>query len=91
MGDRRDSNPRQPESQSGVLPTELRPPLMRQDKLTSEGDVAKLGHGRVLGITGAMGAGKSTVGKMLAEKGWKVIEADEIVHRLYERGAEGYR
>jgi len=65
--------------------------LMRQDKVTSEGDVAKLGHGRVLGITGAMGAGKSTVGKMLAEKGWKVIEADEIVHRLYERGAEGYR
>jgi dephospho-CoA kinase len=38
-----------------------------------------------------MGAGKSTVGKMLAERGWKVIEADEIVHRLYERGAEGYR
>ncbi len=27
-GGRRDSNPRQPESQSGALPTELRPPLM---------------------------------------------------------------
>lgn len=26
-GDRRDLNPRQPEPQSGVLPTELRPPL----------------------------------------------------------------
>ena len=25
-GDRRDLNPRQPESQSGALPTELRPP-----------------------------------------------------------------
>ena len=27
-GDRRDSNPRQPESQSGALPTELRPPTL---------------------------------------------------------------
>ena len=62
---------------------------MRQDKLTLEGDVAKLGHGKVVGITGAMGAGKSTVGKMLAERGWKVIEADEIVHRLYERERRG--
>ena len=26
-GERRGSNPRQPESQSGTLPTELRPPL----------------------------------------------------------------
>ncbi len=64
---------------------------MRQDKIPLERDVAKLGHGRVFGVTGAMAAGKSTVGRMLVEKGWRVIEADEIVHRLYERGAEGYR
>ena len=89
-GDRRDSNPRQPESQSGVLPTELRPPFVRRDKLTLDGGGAKLGHGRVFGMTGSMAAGKSTVGKMLEGKGWKVIEADEIVHRLYARGGEGY-
>ena len=28
-GERRGSNPRQPESQSGTLPTELRPPLKK--------------------------------------------------------------
>jgi len=64
---------------------------MRQDKVTLDGGVAKLGHSRVLGVTGAMAAGKSTAGKMLEGKGWKVIEADEIVHRLYEKGADGYR
>ena len=64
---------------------------MRQDKVTLDGGVAKLGHSRVLGVTGAMAAGKSTAGKMLERKGWKVIEADEIVHRLYEKGADGYR
>ena len=63
---------------------------MRQDKITPEADVAKLGHGRVLAVTGTMAAGKSTVGKVLAEQGWEVIEADAIVHRLYERGSEGY-
>ena len=30
-GERRGSNPRQPESQSGTLPTELRPPLKISD------------------------------------------------------------
>lgn len=63
---------------------------MRRDNLTAEGGEAKLSHGRVLGVTGAMAAGKSTVGKMLEERGWQVVEADEIVHRLYRKGAEGY-
>ena len=34
VGDRRDSNPRQPESQSGALPTELRPPYTELFKQT---------------------------------------------------------
>jgi dephospho-CoA kinase len=45
----------------------------------------------VVAITGTIAAGKSTLGRMLAEKGWRVIDADEIVHRLYRQGAEGYR
>src|SRR5690606_34787213 len=34
-GDRWDSNPRQPESQSGTLPTELRSPLLDKPKIGS--------------------------------------------------------
>ena len=63
---------------------------MRQDKITPDTDGAKLGHVRVLAVTGTMAAGKSTVGKFLVEQGWEVIEADTIVHRLYQRGSEGY-
>jgi hypothetical protein len=36
-GDRWDSNPRQPESQSGTLPTELRPPLKLVRHYTKKG------------------------------------------------------
>ena len=60
-------------------------------KVNGESDRAKLRQGRVVGVTGTMAAGKSTLGKMLEEEGWWVIESDELVHRLYERGAEGYR
>ena len=52
---------------------------------------AKLSANRVVAITGTMAAGKSTLGRMLDEEGWKVIDADDLVHRLYERDAEGYR
>ncbi len=60
-------------------------------KVNGESDRAKLRQGRVVGVTGTMAAGKSTLGKMLEEEGWWVIESDGLVHRLYERGAEGYR
>ena len=64
---------------------------MSTNTINPERTGAKSGASRVVAITGTMAAGKSTLGRMLAELGWKVIEADEIVHRLYERGAEGYR
>ena len=35
-----------------------------------------------LGITGSLGTGKTTVAKMFAEHGAKVIDADKIVHEL---------
>lgn len=37
----------------------------------------------VVGITGNIGTGKSTVAKFLAELGVRVVDADQVVHDLY--------
>ena len=37
----------------------------------------------VIGITGNIGAGKSTVARILGERGVRVIDADRVVHDLY--------
>jgi dephospho-CoA kinase len=42
---------------------------------------------RVIGLTGTIGAGKSTVARWLAEFGALAIDADTLVHRLYESDA----
>jgi dephospho-CoA kinase len=41
---------------------------------------------RVVGLTGGIGTGKSTVVRMLAARGAVVIDADAIVHRLQAPG-----
>jgi len=41
----------------------------------------------VVGLTGGIGCGKSTVARMLAERGARVIDADAIVHELQAPGA----
>ncbi len=43
----------------------------------------------VVGITGIMASGKSSLCKSLAELGFRVISADELVQALYQKGSKG--
>jgi dephospho-CoA kinase len=45
---------------------------------------------RIIGLTGGIGAGKSTVATMLAERGAVVIDADRVAHEAYAPGTEGF-
>ena len=40
----------------------------------------------VLGLTGSIGMGKSTAARYLAQRGWRVFDADKAVHRLMAPG-----
>jgi dephospho-CoA kinase len=42
----------------------------------------------LVGLTGGIGSGKSTVSALLAERGARVIDADAITRRLQEPGTE---
>lgn len=46
--------------------------------------------GHLIGLTGGIGAGKSTVAAMLAERGAVVIDADRVAHEVYQPGTEGH-
>jgi dephospho-CoA kinase len=43
-----------------------------------------------VGLTGGIASGKTTVARTLAGLGCVVIDADEVVRRLYRRGEPGY-
>ena len=45
---------------------------------------------RIIGLTGSISTGKSTVSNYLIEKGYKVIDADKITHELMEKGKVNY-
>jgi dephospho-CoA kinase len=45
----------------------------------------------VIGLTGGIGSGKSTVAGLLRESGAAVIDADRIGHEVYRPGSEGFR
>lgn len=42
---------------------------------------------KIIGITGGMGAGKSTVSSYLEEKGYRLIDADKIAREITEKGS----
>lgn len=44
----------------------------------------------MIGLTGGIGSGKSTVAAMLAEHGAVVIDADRVAHDVYLPGAQGH-
>jgi len=44
----------------------------------------------IIGLTGGIGSGKSTVAAMLAERGAYVIDADRIGHEVYLPGTPGW-
>ncbi|TMB20017.1 MAG: dephospho-CoA kinase [Deltaproteobacteria bacterium] len=44
----------------------------------------------IVGLTGGIGAGKSTVAAILTELGARVIDADRIGHEVYRPGSEGF-
>lgn len=47
------------------------------------------GRPLLVGLTGGIAAGKSTVGELLAEHGFRVVDADRLVAELYRPGEPG--
>ncbi len=46
---------------------------------------------KVIGLTGGIGSGKSTVSQLLAELGAVIIDADKIGHETFKPGTEAWR
>ena len=46
---------------------------------------------KVIGLTGGIGSGKSTVAKFLAELGAVIIDADKIGHAVFEPDSEAWQ
>jgi dephospho-CoA kinase len=44
----------------------------------------------MIGLTGGIGSGKSTVAELLAERGAHVIDADRVAHEVYAPGTLGF-
>lgn len=42
--------------------------------------------GKIIGITGGIASGKSTVTNFLRKKGFQVVDADSLVHQLQKPG-----
>ena len=47
--------------------------------------------GKIIGITGGIASGKSTVTEFLRQKGFQVVDADVVVHQLQKPGGRLYQ
>lgn len=47
--------------------------------------------GKIIGITGGIASGKSTVTEFLRHKGFEVVDADALVHQLQKPGGRLYQ
>ena len=47
--------------------------------------------GKIIGITGGIASGKSTVTEFLKQKGFEVVDADAVVHQLQKPGGRLYQ
>ena len=47
--------------------------------------------GKIIGITGGIASGKSTVTEFLRQKGFEVVDADALVHQLQKLGGRLYQ
>jgi len=45
---------------------------------------------KIIGITGGIGSGKSIVSRMIRERGFPVIDLDELAHEIIEPGKPAY-
>ncbi len=45
---------------------------------------------KLIGLTGGVGSGKSTVADMMRDLGAQVVDADEAAHAVYEPGSPGF-
>ena len=45
---------------------------------------------KLVGLTGGVGSGKSTVADMMRDLGAQVVDADEAAHAVYEPGSPGF-
>lgn len=46
---------------------------------------------KIIGITGGIASGKSTVVAEIRKQGYQVIDADQVVHELQEKGSKLYQ
>ena len=48
--------------------------------------VPRRADGKIIGITGGIASGKSTVTNFLRKQGFQVVDADAVVHQLQKSG-----
>jgi dephospho-CoA kinase len=59
--------------------------------LTTELSLVRLGGMKVIGLSGGIGSGKSTVSRFLKELGAVVIDTDQVGHELFKPDTDAWR